>query len=187
MKNCKKHLQIFIAVITVVCVFLCGFGVSAASKDDVPYNTYTYWDAYGSKNPVKIKATHSADKRIDGISLGIGAFSDLQYVFTFNNSLYILDSGNSRIVILNSDYKIANIIKDLSYNCEALDFTGCKGFFGDASGLYIADTEHVRVIHTDGGTVKHILSKPDDPSIPSTFAFNPSRLIRDKSGYIYLL
>lgn len=187
MKNCKKHLRIFIAVITVVCVFLCGFSVSAETKDDVPYNTYTYWDAYGSKSPVKIKATHSAKERIDGISLGIGAFSDLQYIFTFNNSLYILDSGNSRIVILDSEYKVVNIIKDLSYNGEALDFTGSKGLFADDSGLYIADTEHERVIHIDGGAVKHILTRPDDPSIPSTFAFNPSRLIRDKSGYIYLL
>ena len=77
MKNCKKHLRIFIAVITVVCVFLCGFSVSAETKDDVPYNTYTYWDAYGSKSPVKIKATHSVKEKIDGIGLGIGAFSDL--------------------------------------------------------------------------------------------------------------
>lgn len=188
MELCKKIFQLSIAFILAVGVLLGSVSVSASSEDTVPYDTYTYWDIYGSKSAVKTKDAFEVSGTISGTELGIGAFSDLQYIFSANDQLYILDSGNGRIVVLDRTYTPVEIIKEIEYNGEKLDFTGAKGLYVDKSGIYIADTEHERVIYLDeSGAVGHILTRPNDPSVPKTFAFNPTRLVRDKSGYIYLL
>lgn len=187
MKTGKKLLQLFVALILVLGVAIGAVNVTALSTESVPYDTYTYWDIYGSKTAVKTKSTYEVSGKINGNSLGIGTFSDLQYIFSANDRLYILDSGNARVVVLDKSYNLDEEIKDVEYNGEKLDFSGAKGLYADNSGIYIADTDHERVIHIAEGSVQRVLLRPDDPSIPKTFAFKPSRLVRDKSGYIYLL
>lgn len=187
MKFGKRLWQLCVALILVMAMSIGTLNVAALSEESVPYDTYTYWDMYGSKTAVKSKATYEVSGKITGSSLGTKAFSDLQYIFSANDRLYILDSGNSRVVVLDRQMNIVEEIQDIVYAGEKLDFTGAKGLYVDDSGLYIADTEHERVIHITDGIVTHVLTRPDDPSIPDTFAFTPSRLVRDESGYIYLL
>ena len=71
MKIGKKFLQLFVALILVVGVAIGAVNVTALSTESVPYDTYTYWDIYGSKTAVKTKSTYEVSGKINGNSLGI--------------------------------------------------------------------------------------------------------------------
>lgn len=187
--NTTKRLRFVISVLMSVAIIVaCGsFTSSAEGTKDVPYQSYTYWEGYSSKTPVATKSVYEAYKAIRGENLECGAFKEIQYITSFDNKLYILDSANGRIVILDDSYSFVRIVDNISYNGEKLDFTGAKGLFVDETGLYIADTANQRVICTENGTVTGILTRPDDAAIPETFSFAPARLVRDSSGYFYLL
>ena len=109
-----KKRKIFRFLITLVVLSLAcssAFSVCAESIKDVPYTTYTYWEGYAAKTPVKTKATHKAVGTVEGNLLGIGAFSEIQHLVSHNDLLYVLDSGNGRVVVLNSDYKVEKRLK----------------------------------------------------------------------------
>ena len=186
MKN-KKILRFLVALLVLTLTFSCIFTVGAESIEDVPFTTYTYWEGYASKTPVKTKATHKAVGSVEGNLLGIGAFSEIQHVASYDGFLYVLDSGNGRVVVLDSDYKVQKQITTLEYNGEKIDFTGAKGVFVDDSGLYIADTLNKRLLCLKNDEIFKIIEKPDDTTVPETFDFAPTKLVRDSNGYIYLL
>ena len=186
MKN-KKILRFLVALLVLTLTFSCIFTVGAESIEDVPFTTYTYWEGYASKTPVKTKATHKAVGTVEGNLLGIGAFSEIQHVASYDGFLYVLDSGNGRVVVLDSDYKVQKQITTLEYNGEKIDFTGAKGVFVDDSGLYIADTLNKRLLCLKNDEIFKIIEKPDDTTVPETFDFAPTKLVRESNGYIYLL
>lgn len=179
--------RLFACLLVVIISLSATLNASAESIKEVPFTSYTYWNVNGSKTAVETKATHSVAKKTDGNELGVGAFSKVQHLYVYENTLYLLDSGNGRIVMLDDKYNVTGEIKNLKYNCQNLDFTGAKGVFVDSSGIYICDTENERIIYLKDGKVKTVILKPQDSTIPKTFSFNPTRLVRDASGYIYLL
>ena len=176
-----------------VCLFaglfvsLGGVRASAESVEDVPYTNYTYWENGGTKTPVATKAVYQAFDTLTGTECGIGAFKELQYMSVYDGILYVLDSANGRIVQFDSSYNVIGQITGFSYGDEMLTFQGARGMFVDETGLYIADTVGKRVLCTRDGQVFRILEKPTDTVVPATFNFAPTRLIRDRSGYYYVL
>lgn len=182
-----------------LCSFLCAclllglfasFGsvsASAESVDDVPYTSYTYWENGGTKIPVATKAVFQAFDTLTGEECGIGAFKELQYMSVYDGILYVLDSANGRIVKFDSNYRVVGQITAFTHGEEELTFQGAKGMFVDETGLYVADTVGKRVLCTRNGEVFQIIEKPTDSVVPETFNFAPTRLIRDRSGYYYVL
>lgn len=184
----NKIISSFLSIILLlIIVFGNSFTASAESIEDIPYTTYTYWEGYANKTPVKTKATHKTVGVLEGNLLGIGEFSELQHMASFDGFLYVLDSGNGRIVVLDENYNVKEQIADISYNGETINFKGAKGIFVDESGLYIADTLNKRLLCTKNGEIFKIITKPDDTTVPETFDFAPTKLVRDSNGYIYLL
>ncbi len=187
MKSKKTISRLLSLILSAAFIFGGAITVKAESIEDIPYTTYTYWEGYANKTAVKTKATHKTAGIIEGNLLGIGEFTELQHLACFNGLLYVLDSGNGRIVILDENYKVKEQISNLSYKGEKISFTGAKGLFVDESGLYIADTLNKRLLCTKNGEIFKIITKPEDASVPETFDFAPTKLVRDSNGYIYLL
>lgn len=184
-KKTFSKLTVLLIIVSVICSAVIP--VFAEELPAVPYSNYTYWDGYGAKKAVEIKPTHEVHDIIDGIKLEIGAFSELQHAFQYKEQLYLLDSGNGRIVVLNKDYKVDEIINSFKLGEEKIEFKGAKGIFVDENGFYVCDTKNKRVLCTKNGEVTKIIERPNDPSIPETFDFSPIRIIKDSSGYLYLL
>ena len=159
----------------------------AETADDVPYSNYTYWENGGKKIPVATKAVFQAFDALTGEESGIGAFRELQYMSVYDGILYVLDSANGRIVQFDSNYKVIGQITSFAYGDETLTFHGAKGMFVDETGLYVADTVGNRGLCTRDGEVFQLIEKPTDTTVPETFNFAPTRLIRDRSGYYYVL
>lgn len=189
MKNIFKLLITLILMLAVISsAFLC---VSATQSAEIPYQSYTYWEDFGTsqKTPVFSKPMYEVGKVIHAKDLGADEDSKLNDIETdLEGNCYILDSGKSRVYILNDKYQLESVLKDIIYEGTALNFEGAKGIFVDGKGqIYIADTDHARVLVLDkGGSVKKILPLPESDLIPSSFEYRPVKVAVDSKGYTYI-
>ena len=144
-----------------------------------------------SQETVLSREMYSADRYITADSVGLSnAFDGLTDICYGNNDeVYILCGLNSRIVKLNSDYTFCRELSISDANGETVDFAGAKGIYIDKNeNIYIADTEHGRIIITgNDGVVKEIWSKPESGTVPEDFVYQPTSVIRDEQGYTYIL
>lgn len=104
-------------------------------------------------------------------------------------NVYVLDSNNDRIVVLNPDLTLSRVLDNFVYEGATLSFKKALGMFVSADHeLLIADTENQRVIvATLDQQVKEVLTLPDSDVIPEGFQFRPKAVIKDKKGFTYVL
>lgn len=189
--NKSKH-SLVRALVTVLMVaaitmsFLC-LPASAESIIGTPFTSYTYWEGYPAKIPVETKASYEVNRVISGEQLNTGNFKEIQHMFSYGGYLYVLDSGNGRLLKFDKNYHVVETITSFDYKGQKITFTGAKGIFIDDKGMLLADTVNKRILCVKDGKVERILTKPNDPAIPATFDYAPMKLIRDNSGYLYVL
>lgn len=180
-----KKIMYFLIIFVILCT--TAFSVSAA---DIPYETYTYWLDGEKKTAVSIKPLYEYSSVIDGITLGVGEFSEpTDMALDVNGTLYLLDSGNARIIALNQEGVLQNVIENLVYEGKNLDFKESDGISVTPKGdILIADTVNARVIRIQAdGTVKGIIYVPNSSVIPDGFNFQPTKAVEDSEGYVYVL
>ena len=114
-----------ILILTLVLILVFG-SVSAFAAN--PYETYTYSidgtplkspDAYDVHRSVGIAEMGLFDPAFGGI--GLGESTDI--VADDNGDIYISDKGNSRIVILDHNYKVKKILN--SFNDKTSNACHC--------------------------------------------------------------
>lgn len=167
-----------------------GGSVSAESFQKVPYDTYTFWNSPGAHWTVSSTPMYGVETTITAASLGISSFKEPNDIFTDSKGLiYIMDSGNGRVVIVNPDYTLHSVIDSLTFNEQPVTFEGAKGIFVTADQtIYIADTENARIIVTGlDKVVKNILLLPEADVIPENFSYRPNKIAVDTDGYVYIL
>ena len=174
-------------------IFIIGFVLLLAViptlsvNAEVPYESYTYWSEVGEQDKaVYNRPMYSAEFSIDSDLLGIQKFSKINDI-TFGNegNLYILDN-NSRIVILDKDYKL---VKEIGLINKTETYVDAKGLYiAKDNTLYICDTEGHRILHinTDGKLI-NIITLPKSNLIPDDFDFRPTNMVIDDYGYTYIL
>lgn len=181
---------LYIIRLLTVAVLIAGIAVvnvSAEEISNVPYTNYTYWKGYFNKTAVPTKAVYEAVKKLDASNPGVGAFNEVNHLYSDGEFLYIMDSGNGRILKLDRDYRATEIITSVTYNGENLEFKGAKGLFIKDGELFLADTENKRVLCVKNGEVFKIIEKPESTAIPADYSFAPTRIIRDDNNYLYVL
>ena len=176
-----------IAIFIMAAVLLgCGMTASAANLENVPYDNYSYWQEDAKRFLAGGRSMFDVEDVTTGESLSISSFSEPADITTGpDGKIYLLDSGNSRIVVLTQDMKVDRIIE----NIGGETFKAASGITTDSVGnIYIADTENKRVLVSDlqGNLIKEITC-PDSEIIPDDFEFNPLQLTVDKNGYLYVL
>ena len=111
-------------------------------------------------------------------------FSNPQDLFVDKeDNVYIVDSGNNRIIKMNSKYETVNIF----YGPDKA-FRNPQGIFVDDDGdMYVADTDNSRIVHMDPkGNFVEEFTNPES-SLETGTAFSPTKLIVSKTGYIYVV
>ena len=193
-----KKFKFITSLITMLSVFVMSFNVSAvqqetgsAQSNEVPYQSYTYWVDYNTseKMPVYSKPMYKTDLIVSAVILGADENSKLNDVAVDSNGkTYVLDSGNSRIYILDTTYKLISTLKDISFDGQTLTFTDAQGIYVDRNGIvYVCDTENARVICLDtNGNVKDMLTLPESELIPTEFKYRPVKVAVDSKGYTYI-
>ena len=195
----KKFFKARIKILTVMLlltVFCPGLKLYAYenSGDKVPYNSYTYWYALTGeeKTAAFSRDMYEVKKTVNSQNLQlnkpIGLLSDS---FCFSGKTYLLDAGNSQIVILNEDYTVNRVIGELTDEAagESLNYKEAQGIFvyGE-NDIFIADTLNGRVIECNGsGKVIKKYNLPDSELIPASFEYRPQKVTKDSRGYMYIL
>jgi len=157
-----------------------------AEPSNYTYN-YDYWnEQVASPDAYRVSAY------ILGTSLGVGNFREPQGIFIRGNRIYICDSGNNRILVLDVNEKGEHILVNsvssvMIDNFESMfnypmDIFECRDGF-----LYIADTNNRRVLKLDQDW-NHILTitRPDDESIDDFVEFQPLKLVVDFANRIFV-
>lgn len=190
MKNKKSSYKICcVLLLTAIFFILSKFSVFAESK--VPVQSYTYWENMSKENSRKTvftKELFNTSTVFGAAELGLPSFTKLTDVFVSDDTIYLLDGGESRIILLDKDYNYISHIDSLNLNGEALSFKNAKGIFHKDGLLYVCDTENERVLVADEkGKVVRTITKPDSPLIPEGFSFLPTKVNIDSQGYLYIL
>ncbi len=175
-----------LAILTLV----TSFG-SAQAADDAYASTYTYnydyWQDY-RESPDAYRVTDVL------YSTGLGldkAMRRPQSLFVQGNDLYVVDTGNNRILQItheNGDYTLTRIIDTLQ-GVEPATLNSPSDVNVDKDGnIYIADTNNERVVMVDKDLnfIKKF-TKPSDSTFDQSLAFLPSKLVVDVSGRVFTL
>ncbi len=180
LKRCITALSAFAA--------LAHVGISQAAAAGVPSESYNY-DRWGEAVPSQ--AGYTAERAVSGYDLDVGAFEGPSDIFTDSEgTVYIVDTGNDRIVAADSELKSALRVYDSFTMPDGSETRLNKpmGVYVSAvSGdIYIADTENSRILVSDScGNVKTEITKPESEVYDSRRTFLPQRVVADKAGNIY--
>lgn len=124
-----------------------------------------------------------------GYQLGIGDFNNPKSLFVRDGNLYIADSGNNRLVVVDCYFQLVRVIDKVYINGEESTLLNPSDVFVNKNGeLYICDTDNNRVLHTDGDlNVIKIYIKPDDPTVLGETNFIPLKCVADSAGRLFVL
>ncbi len=175
-----------ISIIMVAIVLVTMVAVPASAQ--VAYYGYSY-NAW--KKSVPAPTGYMPDNYYSGASLGIGDFSKPQDFFIGpDDVMYVTDTGNNRIVMLDADMNYLGAIDSMTYNGETITFDKPEGMFVHKNGtIYVADTGNKRVIVANPDlTVRSFIVKPVDNEIyEQTDELLPIRVFADDAGIVYIL
>ncbi|MCR2806832.1 hypothetical protein [Paenibacillus soyae] len=161
-----------------------GGAAAYAEGEGASYN-YSFWG-----RTVTSPAAYQATSLYSGVDLGVGAFkepSDLHVAA--DNRIYVLDSGNNRVVILDEQFKAVQVIDSFVRDGQADTFANPQGLFvTDKNEILIADTGHNRVVHLNAEHewVKTI-EAPESDLLQANFQFQPVRVVMDKAQRTYVM
>lgn len=178
------------AVTAVLSLIICGYTAVFTASAKEPYDVYNY-DRWGE--PVPSQAGYTAERAVSGYDLGVGAMDTPSDIYcAFDGNFYITDTGNSRIIAVNSDFTESVRVYDSFTMPDGTETTLKKptGIFISAENqlMYIADTDNSRVLVSDlSGSVVREITKPDSEIYGGQRTFNPHRIIADKAGNIYVV
>ena len=159
----KKKINSFLALMMALMILLTSVPVMA---EELPYDTYNYdyWiDIF------KTPAAYVPEGSVLGTDLtfngeSIGAFSDPQDLCVApDGSIYVADTGNQRIVVLNSRMtEVTNVITGFDNAGMADGFNKPTGLaISDDGDLYVADSMNHRIVQLDpNGALVNIIEIP---------------------------
>lgn len=160
---------------------------TTASATSAPYESYNYnyWE-----EAVPSPAPYLPSRSISGADLGIGDFVEPSDMYVTDNGLvYILDSGNHRIVCLDDQWNVVRMISSFEVEGKVDGFKNPGGIFVNQEGnIYVADTENSRiVVLSPEGEYIRMIKDPKSDVLPDNFTFVPLKLTVDKADRIYVV
>lgn len=172
---------------SLICIALAF--VTAAGGLCVRAESFQERNGQGKTVLVTQKDVFTGEIYLEGQDFGIGEFSAINDICVQGDYIYLLDSGNSRIVVLDSNYKLSGVIESIDNDGEAVDLSTANGIFVSENGrIYIADSYNQYVIVANSsGKVEAVITRPDSPIIPDDLEFDAIKVVEDKDGFIFVL
>lgn len=161
--------------------------------DDLPYDTYNYdYREYIHFTP----AAYIPERTVTGLDLAlngepIGKFVTPQDLCKSpSGNIYVADTGNNRIVVLDPQMKAA--VKIVS----AFDNEGKEDKFNSPYGvcvsergwMYVADFKNNRVVVLDeNDKLVQIIANPQSESLEDGYVFSPMKVTVDYADRVYVI
>ena len=190
MRNSKLFSKILSAVLSLILLTaLFVLPAHAESGIEKPaYTNYFYEQDGNSKRLVEDRPVYVNSRVLDGESIGIGSLYMVNDIYSTDKAVYLLDSGNGRVIVLNDDYSLKSVIDTFTLDGEKQTLKDAQGIYVYGDDIYIADTENKRVLVCDSkGNINKCFETPESDLIPEDFDFFPISMLIDKSGYLYIL
>lgn len=190
-RKIKYSLRVFAGIIALASLLVCSF-VTTYADEEVPYDTYVYdyWE-----DIVYTPAPYVPGKAITGQMLKyndekIGAFNNPQDICKADNGyVYVADTGNNRIVVL--DKNLEKVVKIY----ETFDNDGFEDSFNAPTGvcissknyLYVADSINRRIVilDTKDGSLIGFVQNPESEMLDDTYVFTPLKVSVDYADRVY--
>ncbi|MFP4975506.1 hypothetical protein ACE6ED_08865 [Paenibacillus sp. CN-4] len=172
------------AILLLLVFVLPLLAFSGSASADAPYQGYT-WSRSGSE--VSSINGYLYDSSIDPGRTSAGALKNPESLFIAgDDSLYVVDTGNSRILHMGKDGALIKVIGDAEGDGRLQE---PKGIFVMPDGtVYVADTKNQRIaVFNAKGEYVQDFPKPDSTLLGANFSYSPSKLIVDKRNYMYVV
>lgn len=190
----KRALPLFLFLSCIVFILFSSV-VSAAelhlSTFMVPYRSYTF-DYWG--NAVEGPLAYLPKRVISAADLGLNSLKQPKDIVVdeTNNAIYIVDTGNNRIIQLDMDWQVVRIIDKFINNGVEDKFSSPASIaVTKEQHIYVADTNNGRIVHLDqDGNLVRILGSPHigyEQMFSDTFKYKPFKVGVNNKGYIYVL
>ena len=171
-----------------VLVLSCTFSVNA----DTPYPNY-YINMYNGAldRPLPIPAAYEVYTVIDKPTTEEGKLSKPEDIFIDDDdNIYVVDTGNNRIVKYDSDYNFELAVSGKGTYPEdqsALKNPMCV-YVDSASGtILVADSGNSRLVeYTKYGNLRYSYEMPESELLSVDFKYQPKKVTKDTRGYIYV-
>ncbi len=189
MENNRKHKLGRRAAALVLTILILGMSIGETVRaSSLPYDTYNY--DY-REDAVFTPSAYVPDTSVSGVNLGIGAFSSPQDMCVAQDGkIYVADTGNNRIVILDSAMKnVIKVIDEFERDGQIDTFKAPYGVaVSEKNELYIADSENKRIVvlNENGGFVK-IVDNPTSEILEEGYVFTPLKVSVDYADRIYCI
>lgn len=191
MRKCFKWKAVISFCLALLVLFTTE-GITAMA-DQLPYDSYNYdyreYIHYTPSPYIPSRTVSGLDFTYNGEDLG--AFKTPQDMCQApNGDIYIADSGNNRIVVL--DYamkKVLNVITTFNNNGTEDKFNEPYGVCVSEKGwIYVADKKNKRVVVLDENeNVTLIIENPQSESLDDSFQFNPLKITVDYADRVYVI
>lgn len=177
--------RMFRSIIACLCLLLLLPTYAYAMQPDEAYTYSRDGRVVPSVNVYKVYTIIDAEK------MGCTPLSGAQDIFVDEKDyVYILDSGNKRVVILDENYRCVRELTEFFWKGEVLQLAdGAQGLFyrDETQLLYIADTKNNRIIVSDlDGNVIRLHEKPVAAVLDANTDFAPRKIIVDNMGLIFV-
>lgn len=177
----------------IVTTFIFSILVAVLSTSPVGAVMYRSYLVDFYKDAVPAPDAYVPTKVIDGRALGVGELKSPQDVFVANDdSIYIVDSGNNRIIHTDSAFNVINVIQSFEKGGQTDTLKNPYSVFVDSHGqLFIADRDNNRIVCLDenGNFVMEIVTPHEgiEDAFPDHFRFRPSKIAVDERNRIYVI
>ncbi len=159
-----------------------------ALAEDLPYDTYNYDYRL---NVVMTPAAYVPTRSVTGQDLGIDGFTEPQDLCVApNGEIYVADTKNSRIVVLNHNMtEVVRIIDSFVRDGQEDGFRMPQGVcVSENEQLYVADTDNKRiVVLTPEGEFIKIIDNPQSEILEDDFDFTPLKVAVDYADRVYVI
>ncbi|MFW5787279.1 MAG: YIP1 family protein [Halanaerobiales bacterium] len=178
-------------LIIISLLFICFFVFYTLNVEArAPYESYTY-NFWGK--PVSAPQAYIPENVYNGEDLDVGSFENPRDLYiTSENMVYLLDTGNNRVLVFNEEWENINIIEEFEIEDTTHTMNNPRGIFVDENNdeLYVADTDNSRVLifDTEGSYLRKI-DKPEtgDGILTEDFKFQPRKVAVNPAGRIYVV
>ncbi len=186
--NLKAVISLLLALL-----ILCTTGGMTAMADALPYDSYNYdYREYIHYTP----APYIPERTVSGLDLSwqgepLGKFLTPQGICQApNGNIYVADTGNNRIVVLDKAMKnVVDLIVTFDNNGTEDKFNSPYGVCVSEKGLlYVADMKNHRVVVLDEtDSVVQIIANPTSESLEEGYVFSPMKVTVDYADRVYVI
>ncbi|MFC7682160.1 YIP1 family protein [Paenibacillus sp. GCM10028914] len=173
----------FVTAILIVMLLSSAVAPTQVSAGD--NYSYSFWG-----DPVPAPSPYNLQKVMYGEDWSIGPLSSPQDLYSGQEGqLYIADTGNNRIVILNRQLELAHVISEFEREGQKDQLNQPEGVFADAQGnIFVADTENHRIVKFDQkGKYLSVIEAPKSTLLRKGFQYVPIKVGVDKAERIYVI